>query len=104
MCCLQRDNPIAARAESLRERDGSVQPIGHPINASTKSGFKSRPLGKISFPFSVRGGWVTRDLTDCKPKRPLVGSAAFAAEPSFQSRAVGVNHLAWPGKHQPIRE
>lgn len=60
--------------------------MGQPISASTNSGFKVRGAGEQALPPSfVRGAWRERLLR--------VSVLFEISTPSFQSRAVGVDHV-----------
>lgn len=78
-----------------------MSPGGTPIKASTKQGFSDSfsrrrtaciepsapPVGIVgSGGEAHRGAW--------RPSNPFVGTASEGSDPSFQSRAVGVAHIA----------
>ena len=55
------------RDDTVSEHPQSVQPEGHPISASTKSGLKARVGGEVGSPaFGVVGAWRERSATDSR--------------------------------------
>lgn len=75
-----------ARDDSVSTEAQSVHPIGQPIRASVKRGFKTRPSNEVFSPaHGVRRTW--------RPRSALVGAFESLHAPSFQSRVVVVAHV-----------
>ena len=101
--------------------DIAVQPLGKPIKASTHVGFNEPGVGLLALRYDLGSlppvrsatafvllatvvGNIRRSSGRCtaRPSKPFVGTFAHpAAEPSFQSRAVGVGHD--PDAIPPVR-
>ena len=76
MRASHRDHAVAAEPKP-------VHPEGHPISASTNSGFKQRGSFEVQSP----AGDIARTW---RPRRPFTGVFARLVAPSLWSRAVGV--------------